>query len=151
MQLAALFRLAFASAPPPQLNLAAHLNSPVRSTKSMPPDFPGLRPGVVLRLLVGIMVSGTISLPSRGSFHLSLTVLLHYRSPVVFSLGRWSSQFPTGFHVSSGTQVLHQLPLALSSTGLSPSAVFLPRPVRLTLASTPCPCNNRACNPSTPH
>ena len=25
-------------------------------------------------------VSGTISLPSRGAFHLSLTVLLHYRS-----------------------------------------------------------------------
>ena len=25
-------------------------------------------------------VSGTLSLPSRGSFHLSLTVLLHYRS-----------------------------------------------------------------------
>ena len=25
-------------------------------------------------------VSGTISLPSRGSFHLSLTVLVHYRS-----------------------------------------------------------------------
>ena len=25
-------------------------------------------------------VSGTVSLPSRGSFHLSLTVLLHYRS-----------------------------------------------------------------------
>ena len=26
-------------------------------------------------------VSGTISLPSRGTFHHSLTVLLHYRSP----------------------------------------------------------------------
>jgi hypothetical protein len=26
-------------------------------------------------------VSGTISLPSRGTFHLSLTVLVHYRSP----------------------------------------------------------------------
>ncbi len=26
------------------------------------------------------MVSGTISLPSRGAFHLSLTVLVHYRS-----------------------------------------------------------------------
>ena len=26
------------------------------------------------------MVSGAISLPSRGSFHLSLTVLVHYRS-----------------------------------------------------------------------
>src|SRR5947209_14539219 len=27
------------------------------------------------------MVSGTISLPSRGTFHLSLTVLVRYRSP----------------------------------------------------------------------
>ena len=27
------------------------------------------------------MVSGSLSLPSRGSFHLSLTVLVHYRSP----------------------------------------------------------------------
>src|SRR4030042_1736032 len=27
-------------------------------------------------------VSGSISLPSRGAFHLSLTVLVHYRSPV---------------------------------------------------------------------
>ncbi|EFQ80764.1 hypothetical protein HMPREF0305_11004 [Corynebacterium pseudogenitalium ATCC 33035] len=26
------------------------------------------------------MVSGTISLPSRGTFHHSLTVLIHYRS-----------------------------------------------------------------------
>src|SRR5436190_17349517 len=26
-------------------------------------------------------VSGTISLPFRGAFHLSLTVLVHYRSP----------------------------------------------------------------------
>ena len=40
------------------------------------------RQAFTLRLFVGIMVSGTISLPSRGAFHLSLTVLLHYRSPV---------------------------------------------------------------------
>src|SRR5439155_16255403 len=40
-------------------------------------------------------VSGTISLPFRGAFHLSLTVLVHYRSPRVFSLGRWSAQLPT--------------------------------------------------------
>ena len=32
-----------------------------------------------LRLLDGLLVSGTISLPSRGTFHLSLTVLVHYR------------------------------------------------------------------------
>src|ERR1700675_981275 len=28
-----------------------------------------------------LTVSGAISLPSRGTFHLSLTVLVHYRSP----------------------------------------------------------------------
>ena len=51
-------------------------------------------------------VSGTISLPFRGAFHLSLTVLVHYRSSGVFSLGEWSPQIPTGFHVSRGTQEL---------------------------------------------
>ena len=54
------------------------------------------------------MVSGTISLPSRGAFHLSLTVLVHYRWQRVFSLRRWSSQIPTGFLVSRGTWVLNQ-------------------------------------------
>jgi hypothetical protein len=34
--------------------------------------------------------------PHRGSFHLSLTVLVRYRSSRVFSLGRWSSLLPTG-------------------------------------------------------
>ena len=49
-------------------------------------------------------VSGSISLPSRGSFHLSLTVLLRYQSPNVFSLTRWSSQIHPGFHVSRTTR-----------------------------------------------
>ena len=31
-----------------------------------------------------------------GSFHLSLTVLVHYRSPRVFSLGEWTPLLPTG-------------------------------------------------------
>lgn len=48
-------------------------------------------------------VSGSLSLPSRGAFHLSLTVLVHYRSLWVFSLGRWSSLIPAGFHVPRGT------------------------------------------------
>ena len=42
--------------------------------------------------------------PRRGSFHLSLTVLVHYRSQSVFSLAGWSRQIPAGFHVSRGTQ-----------------------------------------------
>ncbi len=40
-------------------------------------------------------VSVSISLPSRGAFHLSLTVLVHYRSLEVFSLRQWSAEFPT--------------------------------------------------------
>ena len=42
----------------------------------------------------------------RGTFHLSLTVLVHYRSSRVFSLRRWSAQVPTQFHVLGGTQEL---------------------------------------------
>ena len=49
-------------------------------------------------------VSGSLSSPSRGAFHLSLTVLVHYRSLLVFSLGEWSPQLPTRFHVPRGTQ-----------------------------------------------
>ena len=52
-------------------------------------------------------VSGSVSSPSRGAFHLSLTVLVHYRSLLVFSLGEWSPQLPTRFHVPRGTQDPH--------------------------------------------
>ncbi len=48
-------------------------------------------------------VSCSISLPFRGSFHLSLAVLVRYRSPGVFSLRRWSSRIHTGFLVSRVT------------------------------------------------
>ena len=40
-------------------------------------------------------VSGSFHSPRRGSFHLSLTVLLRYRLSNVFSLGRWTAQLPT--------------------------------------------------------
>ncbi len=75
----------------------AKCNSPVRSTKSTPSH--------VNCALTDCKrtVSGSVSLPSRGAFHLSLTVLVHYRSLRVFSLGRWSSLIPTGFLVSRGT------------------------------------------------
>ena len=49
------------------------------------------------------MVSGALSLPSRGAFHLSLTVLSAIGHQGVFSLGGWSPLLPTGFHVSGGT------------------------------------------------
>jgi hypothetical protein len=55
-------------------------------------------------------VSGTLSSPSRGAFHLSLTVLVPYRSLKVFSLGGWSPLLPTnspGFVVLRMTAGLH--------------------------------------------
>ena len=75
-------------------------------------------------------VSGSLSLPSRGSFHLSLTVLCAIGHHIVFRLGRWSSLLPTGFLVSCGTLVLTKL-LTLSRTGLLPSLIGLSRPVLL--------------------
>ena len=49
------------------------------------------------------MVSGSISLPSRGSFQLSLTVLYSIGHQVVFSLRRWASCLPAEFLVLDGT------------------------------------------------
>jgi hypothetical protein len=56
------------------------------------------------------VVSGSLSSPSRGAFHLSLTVLVHYRSLKVLSLGGWSPQLPTRFHVPRGTQDASPVP-----------------------------------------
>jgi len=98
----ALFRLAFAPAPRvPTLNLARPMHSPAHSSISTP-SLARRRAPTVCRHVV----SGSISLPSRGAFHLSLTVLVHYRSVVVFSLGGWSPQLPTGFPLARGTHVL---------------------------------------------
>ena len=40
----------------------------------------------------------------QGTFHLSLTVLVRYRSLNIFSLTRWFWQIHTGFHMSRATQ-----------------------------------------------
>ena len=96
----ALFRLAFATAPrPPSLNLATKRNSSAHSSIGTPSPDRSQAPTACRHT-----VSGTISLPFRGAFHLSLTVLVRYRLSRVFSLGKWSPQLPTGFHVSRGTQ-----------------------------------------------
>ena len=72
----------------------------------------------------GHEVSGTISLPFRGAFHLSLTVLVLYRSPGVFSLGGWSPRVPAGFHVSRGTQAIR--PGSLNDVAYRALTVFGP-------------------------
>ncbi len=89
----ALFRLAFTMASPPQgLNRAT-------SSKLVGSFFnrnavTDLRP---LQLSCKRTVSDTVSSPSRATFKLSLTVLVHYRSVSVFSLGTSSCLLPAGF------------------------------------------------------
>ena len=75
-------------------------------------------------------VSGTLSLPSRGSFHLSLTVLFAIGHQVVFSLGGWAPLLPTGFLVSCGTLDPRRLN-PISTTGLLPSLAALSNAIRL--------------------
>ena len=48
-------------------------------------------------------VSGTLSLPSRGTFHHSLTVLIRYRSSGSIQATKWSWQTHTGFHEPRAT------------------------------------------------
>ena len=57
-----------------------------------------------LRLLVSIQFQVLFHSHTLGTFHLSLTVLVHYRSDLVFSLRARSPDLPTGLHVSSCTQ-----------------------------------------------
>ena len=103
---------------PSVLNLAAQRNSPVRSTKSTRSRLARAFSACKHR------VSGSLSLPSRGAFHLSLTVLFAIGHQLVFSLGGWSPLLPTGFLVSRGT--LDPDPLvSFSRTGLLPSLAAL--------------------------
>src|ERR1700730_1522729 len=75
----ALFRLAFATATPHGLTSPRTTNSQAHSSKGTPSP---LTQGTSAALTAcRHTVSGTLSLPSRGTFHLSLTVLVRYRSP----------------------------------------------------------------------
>ncbi len=105
-------------------------NSPVHSTKGTPSGAPcGDRPLTACKC----MVSGSLSFPSRGAFHLSLTVLVHYRSSRVFSLGGWSPQLPTGCLVSRGTRARTAGRPSPAPTGLSPSLAARSRDVQVGL------------------
>src|SRR6476469_10995012 len=70
----ALFGLAFATASPHGLTSPHNANSQAHSSKG---TLSPCRAPTACRHTV----SGTLSLPSRGTFHLSLTVLVRYRSP----------------------------------------------------------------------
>ena len=52
----------------------------------------------VLPLIVGIWFQVLFHSPNRGTFHLSLAVLVHYRSQKVFSLGLMVN--PTSYRIT---------------------------------------------------
>ena len=127
------FGLAFASAPPTiWLNLTKEGNSPARSTKSTPSLIHARHKAMHHRALTACkhMVSGSISFPSRGAFHLSLTVLVHYRSLGYLALESGLPRFPSG---TSCPMVLKHNPTVsiVSVTGLSPSMVGISMRVHL--------------------
>ena len=73
------------------------------------------------------MVSGTLSLPSRGTFHHSLTVLIRYRSSGSIQAAKWSWQTHTGFHeprATTGTR--HTPPARFRLQGCHPLRPAIP-------------------------
>ena len=122
----ALFRLAFATATPHRLTSPHATNSQAHSSKGTPsPPPPKWHKALTDCRRT---VSGTISLPSRGTFHHSLTVLVRYRSPgsiQPYQVVLADSQQILGVRCYSGHP---QRGLQLSSTGLSPSTVGFPTP-----------------------
>src|SRR6185312_12052157 len=115
----ALFRLAFATATPHGLTSPRSTNSQAHSSKGTPS--PQKAPTDCRHT-----VSGTISLPSRGTFHLSLTVLVRYRSPgsiQPYQVVLADSQQILGVRCySRNFQGGHEF----SPTGLSPSTADFP-------------------------
>ena len=89
------------------LNLAAYGNSQDRSTKSTLSDLPC---GIVLQLIVSTRFQVLFHSPSGVLFTFPSRYWFTIGRQVVFSLGRWSSQLPTGFHVSRGTLDSRQSP-----------------------------------------
>ena len=76
-------------------------------------------------------VSGTISLPSRGTFHHSLTVLSAIGHQGIFRLSGWSRQIHTGFLGPRATWVSLKQAADISTTGVLPSTPDLSHVLRL--------------------
>jgi hypothetical protein len=139
----ALFRLAFATATPPGLTSRHVPDSQAHSSKGTPsPNKPALTDR-------RHTVSGTLSLPSRGTFHHSLTVLIRYRSSGSIQAYRVvpadSQQIPRArcysgtFHESRnvfayGILTLYDRPSQATSTN---TTVYHSRPGRRTREETP--------------
>jgi hypothetical protein len=93
----ALFRLAFATASGvTPLTLRHRITRRIILRKARRQACRPRRFDIALRLFVSMRFQVLFHSARGRTFHLSLMVLVHYRSPRVFSLGRWTSRLPTG-------------------------------------------------------
>ena len=145
MRLNALLRLAFATASGvTPLTLPQRLTRRLILQKARRQALRIRRYVIALRLLVSLRFQVLFHSPYRGSFHLSLAVLVHYRSLRVFSLGKWASLLPAGLACPAVLKVSAGV-FSLLPTGLSPSLVGLSSAVRLEIRLPLCrPYNPRA-------
>ena len=133
------------------LNLATQSNSPAHSPRGTPSGLSTSklaqhRPPTACRHAV----SGSFNSPHRGPFHLSLTVLVHYRSPRVFSLGRWTSLLPTGLACPVVLKVSVQSLTTFAYEGFTPCAHAFQRvrlAVRFVTLLSPCNDSDAPVNP----
>ena len=130
----ALFGLAFATASPHGLTSPHATNSQAHSSKGTPS--PHKRALTDCRHTV----SGTLSLPSRGTFHHSLTVLSAIGHQEYLALPGGPGRFTR--HSTSTVLLGHQhtQTSTVSATGLSPTPVRLPNLFTYHTASMPQPC-----------
>ena len=88
---------------------------------------PGRIPANALPLLVGIRFQVLFHSPHRGSFHLSLTVLVHYRSQASYLvLGDGPPGFPQGSTCPAVLRNQTREPLSFRLRGLHPVSPTIP-------------------------
>ena len=113
-----------------RLRHSCNLTSPTTATRRIIMQKARRHIIMMLRPLVGVRFQNLFHSSKRGSFHLSLTVLVHYRSLDIFSLTGWSRLIQTGFHVSRPTQDYFNLHHS-THKGLLPATAMLSRHVLL--------------------
>lgn len=139
------FRLAFATHTPHGLSTPRITDSQAHSSKGTPSPHKALT-------AYRHTVSGTISLPSRGTFHHSLTVLSTIGHQGVFRLTRWSWQIHTRFHEPRTTRA--PTPPAYVTVRLHDSHALrstIPNGSTPTTHTSPPPAENGRMSPTTPH
>ena len=103
-----------------RLNLAANRNSLAHSTKGTPSQ------RMAAPTACRHTVSGTVSLPSRGAFTFPSRYWFAIGHRRVLSLGGWSPQIHTGFHVSGITRDPSLGPAVLRVRGSHPVSPGFP-------------------------